>query len=356
MRHDGNRSLFANDTLYTVANPTASRLLLVKLSSLGDVVHALPLAQALRAGLGADAVIGWAVGRAFAPLVEHNPHLSWAHVLPTKSVPDLWAFGRELRPYDYDTVFDAQGLFVSGAVTLATGAFRRVGFDTGREGNRLFLTDPIVPNGERIHVVQRLLGFCEAVNIPRPQKIEAQTYLTTTDVSALLEPARPDAGPLIGCIVGASVPEKTWTAERWIACLKMLADAGARPVLLGTKNEAAVADTIARAAGDAIAANLVGRTNLLELASVLAKCAAVIGPDSGPTHLAVAVGTPVVGLYGVTDPAKTGPDWGNASAVVLDYAEADAPPETRRPRHPTLSDALARIPARAVADAALRLI
>lgn len=339
-----------------MANPTASRLLLVKLSSLGDVVHALPLVQALRAGLGADAVIGWAVSRAFAPLIEKNPHISWVHVLPSKSVPDLWAFGQELRPYDYDTVMDAQGLFVSGVVTLSTGAFRRVGFDTGREGNRLFLTDPIVPNRERVHVVQRLLGFCEAVNVPRPERIEAQSYLTTTDVSALLEPATKIAGPVVGCIVGASVANKAWTAERWINCLKLLADGGARPVLLGAKNEMDAAEAIARAAGDTVAANLVGQTNLLELASVLAKCAVVIGPDSGPTHLAVAVGTPVVGLYGVTDPAKTGPDWGPAPAIVLDYAEADAPPETRRPRHPTLTDAIARIPAQAVADAAFRLI
>ncbi|MBC8135633.1 MAG: glycosyltransferase family 9 protein, partial [Fibrella sp.] len=232
-----------------MANPTASRLLLVKLSSLGDVVHALPLAQSLRSGLGADVVIGWAVGRAFAPLLQDNPHLSWTHVLPSKSVPDLWAFAQELRPYDYDTVLDAQGLFVSGAVTLATGAFRRVGFDTNREGNRLFLTDPIVPNRARIHVVERLLGFCESVNIPRPERIEAQTYLTTTDVSALLEPAKPGTGPLVGCIVGASVANKTWTPDRWIACLKMLADAGMRPVLLGTQNEADAAEAIARAAG-----------------------------------------------------------------------------------------------------------
>ncbi len=337
-----------------MANPTASRLLLVKLSSLGDVIHALPLVQALRTGLGTEAAIGWAVGRAFAPLVENNPYLSWTHVLPSKSLPDIWTFGQELRPLDYDTVLDAQGLLVSGVVTALSGAPRRVGFDTGREGNNWFLTDPIVPNRERKHVVERLLGFCESVNIPRPARVEAQTYLTTTDVSALLGPAQPT--PLIGCIVGASVANKAWTAERWTQCLKLLASNGTRPILLGTQNEAAAAATIAQNAGNAVAANLVGRTNLLELASVLAQCAVVIGPDSGPTHLAVAVGTPVVGLYGVTDPAKTGPEWGPAPAIVLDYAALDAPPETRRPRHPTLTDAIARIPAQAVADAVFQLI
>ena len=339
-----------------MANPTSLRLLIVKLSSLGDIVHTLPLLQALRLGLGADAAIGWAVGHNFASLIENNPYLSWEHRLASKNISDVWALSQELRPIDYDTALDAQGLFVSGAVTLLSGAFRRVGFDSGREGNRLFLTDPMVANRERKHIVQRLLGFCDTVNIPRPEKIEAQTYLTGTDVTALLESAKPDTGPLIGCIVGASVANKAWPPERWVECLRNLASAGVRPVLLGAKNESESANIIAQGAGEAIAANLVGQTNLLELASVLAKCAVVIGPDSGPTHLAVAVGTPVVGLYGVTDPAKTGPTWGPAPAIVLDYAVSDAPPETRRPRHPTLTDAIARIPVQAVVDAVFRLI
>ncbi len=320
------------------------------------MVHALPLAQALRAGLAPDAVIAWAVGESFAPLLEANPYLSWTHVLPSKGPRDLWDFGQVLRPYDYDTALDAQGLFVSGAVTLSSGARRRVGFDGGREGNRFFLTDPIVPNTERIHVVERLLGFCEAVNVPRPAKIEAQTWLAGADVSALLEPARRGGAPLVGCVVGASVASKSWTSERWAACVRLLADAGVRPVLLGSPGEAGAAEVVERIAGDATGANLVGKTSLPELASVLAGCAVVVGPDSGATHLAVAVGVPVVGLYGVTDPARTGPDWGPARSIVLDYAIDDAPPETRRPRHPTLPDALARIPPQAVADAVLRLI
>ncbi len=91
------------------------------------------------------------------------------------------------------------------------------------------------------------------------------------------------------------------------------------------------------------------------LAATLAQCAVVVGGDSGPTHLAVAVGTPVVGLYGVTDSARTGPRWGPAPATVLDFNEV-APPHTRRPRHNTVPDALARIPTRATADAVLALL
>ncbi len=335
-----------------MANPTASRLLLVKLSSLGDVVHALPLLQALRGGLSPDAVIAWAVAKPFASLLENNPYLSWTHVLPSKSAADVWRFGQELRSHGYETAFDAQGLFVSGAVTLLSGAARRVGFDGNREGNRAFLTDAVVPSRERVHVVQRLLGFCDTLDIPRPARIEPQSYLAGTDVSALLEPFAGGDAPIVGCVIGASVANKSWTLPQWVRCLVILRRAGCRSVLLGSADEAEAADALR---SDNVL-NLAGKTSLPELASVLAKCNVVIGPDSGVTHLAVAVGTPVVGLYGVTDPAKTGVLWGSAPALVLDYAEADAPPALRRARHPTLTDALARIPAQAVADAAMRLI
>ena len=118
----------------------------------------------------------------------------------------------------------------------------------------------------------------------------------------------------------------------------------------------ATAARIAEVAKGAVAANLVGQTPLTTLASVMAQCAVIVGGDSGPTHLAVGVGTPVVGLYGVTDPVRTGPHWGAARTITLDFAEADAPPASRRARHPTVGDALARIPAVAVAEATQQLL
>jgi ADP-heptose:LPS heptosyltransferase len=101
--------------------------------------------------------------------------------------------------------------------------------------------------------------------------------------------------------------------------------------------------------------NLAGKTKLGELGAELARCAVVIGADTGPLHLAVAVGTPVIGLYGVTDPVKTGPTWGPAPALVLDAVEKEAPPESRRPRHGTIPEALARISAASVLEAVEQL-
>jgi ADP-heptose:LPS heptosyltransferase len=194
--------------------------------------------------------------------------------------------------------------------------------------------------------------------VPRPDAPRPQAYLAEGEseaARALLEEAG-DSGPRIGFVVGASVAYKAWPVAHWAATARLLADQGARVVLLGDSSEAQMAARICREARGSVAADLAGRTPLCVLASVLARCDVVIGGDTGPTHLAVAVGTPVVGLYGVTDPAMTGPRWGPAPAIVLDFAEEEAPPERRRPRHPVLMDALARIPAATAARAALALL
>ena len=207
------------------------------------------------------------------------------------------------------------------------------------------------------------MGFCDVLHIPRVAP-RPQTYLAegtaAVQADALLATAglsAADRAPLAGFIVGASTPDKTWPVARWAEAAGRLHAAGVRVALLGGPSEAAVgAAVVAAAPTGSIAADLTGRTPLPVLPAVLARCGVVIGGDSGPMHLAVGVGVPVVGLYGVTDPARTGPCWGPAPAIVLDEATDDAPPEDRRPRHATLTDALSRIPARKVVDAALTLL
>jgi ADP-heptose:LPS heptosyltransferase len=342
-----------------VASPdTLRRVLLVKLSSLGDVVHALPLAEALRAGLGPSVEIVWAIRDKFADLLSGNPNLSQVYILSGTGPRDLIGFGRQLRQggQPFDAALDAQGLLVSGIVTRLSGARIRVGMDLNREGNTLFLTHPIVPAKRRMHMVEKLMGFCDALGIPRlaprPQRYLAEGQ---REAARMLLNQADGAGPLVGCIVGASTPEKTWPIERWVALAGILKAQGARVLLLGGPGEAETAAKITEESGGA-AVNLVGQTPLTLLASVMAVCDVIIGGDSGPTHLAVGVGTPVVGLYGVTDPVRTGPDWGAAPSITLDYVEMDSPPEARRARHPTVGDALARIPAVAVAEAAENLL
>lgn len=332
------------------------RLLLVKLSSLGDVVHSLPLLEALRVGLGPKVEIIWAVREKFADLLHGNPHLSVLSTLKESAFGDVMAFGRTLSGMHSDVALDAQGLLLSGVVTRLSGAPVRIGFDLGREGNTLFLTHAVVPAKERRHMVEKLLGFCDALGIPRlaprPQEYLARGEISTAEKLVV----NIGEGPRVGCIIGASTPAKMWPRKRWVELARILNGQGFRVVLLGGSGEQSLAEEIVQEAGGAVAVNLAGKTSPRVLASVQAQCAAVVGGDSGPTHLAVAVGVPVVGLYGVTDPVRTGPDWGAAPSVTLDFAEKDAPPASRRPRHPTLPDALARIPAPAVAEAVTKLV
>lgn len=332
---------------------TLRRVLLVKLSSLGDIVHALPLADALRAALP-DTFLAWAVRGRFRSLLEGNPNLDTIYSLEGKGVGALRSLRSELRTAAFDAALDAQGLLISGLVTRLSGARLRIGLDGNREGNALFLTHPVVPARGRWHMVDKLLAFCDTLGIPRlPPRV--QTYLADGE-GARADELVAEAGeaPRIGLIVGASTADKAWPIGRWVELAQQLTREGVRPVLLGGAGETERAAAIVREARGAVAANLTGRTPLGVLASVLARCAVVVGGDSGPAHLAVAVGTPVVGLYGVTDPSRTGPAWGPAPAVVLDYNE-EASPETRRPRHSAVPDAIARIPAQAAAEAVLAL-
>lgn len=344
-------------SISVIASPPR-RVLLVKLSSLGDVVHALPLAESLRAGLGPEAFLGWVVQSKFAPLLDGNPHLSAIYELQSKSARPILQTGELLRAQGFEVVLDAQGLLVSGLMTWLSRARLRIGLDKNREGNRFFLTHPVVAARQREHIVSKLLGFCDALGLPRVAP-RPQTYLANGEAEAastLLEKAQSSGGPIVGCIIGASTPDKAWPVERWMELSQTLAGTGARIVLLGGTTETETARQILGQSRGDFVFDLTGQTTPRVLASVLARCAAVVGGDSGPTHLAVAVGTPVVGLYGVTDPLQTGPDWGPSPAVVLDFAEADAPAHLRRPRHATLPDAMARIPASAAVQAVQTLL
>jgi heptosyltransferase I len=341
-------------SLTTISAPP-QRLLLTKLSSLGDVVHALALVESLRLGLGPQAFIGWAVRQKFAPLLEGNPHISQVYAIEKDS--DILAFGKELKAEKFDVALDTQGLFFSGLVTHLSGAKRRVGFDLGREGNRLFLTEPVVSAKTRRHMVDKLLDFCPALGVPiAPPR--SQTYLIEGEREAannLLISVRDKLNRRkVGLIIGASTPEKAWPEDKWIGLSNALIANGLVPVLLGGAGEVDIAGRIANQAMGIL--NLVGKTTPRVLASVQAQCSVIVGGDSGPTHLAVSVGVPVVGLYGVTDPVRTGPQWGANQSLVIDLAEADAPPETRRARHTTITDAMSRIPVETVERAIIDLL
>jgi heptosyltransferase-1 len=291
------------------------RLLIVKTSSIGDVVHALPVVEAIKKAKP-GLTLGWAVRRRCADVLRGNPVIDHLHVFENKpGWGELIRLRAELRAVRYEVALDMQGLFLSGLITRLSGAPVRIGIDRNREGNALFLTHPVVRGkvggdaGDR-HAVDILYGFAEALGIGDPHpEFSPQPYLAAEGVGQAAPDIAGMAPPRIALNVGASWEYKRWPVEHWTALADALVEAGRGVVFVGDKNDAVmVAEVKARLKrGGEGTADLSGRTNLRQLAAALAECAVVVSADTGPLHLAVAVGTPVVALFGATNAARTGP-------------------------------------------------
>jgi len=289
-----------------------NRILIVKLSAFGDVVQTLPLLHGLRNSFP-SATIGWAVQRTFASLLQGHPLIDNLHILESKKLGPCLKLGKELRNEKYDIVLDAQGLFVSALVGRLSNAPTRIGYNWRREANNIFMTDTSVIANDRAHMVEKILRLGDAVGAFRFPFV-SDDYLASKPTSI------DDAGEhrrVAALVVGASVATKTLSPEHWARIANQLFDDGFIPVLIGGTLEQSVSQKI-QALTAVPVINLVAKTSFSELAGVLAKSAVVVSSDTGALHLAVAVGTPTVGLFGVTDPVGTGNRWGNAAYVTLD--------------------------------------
>lgn len=296
-------------------NTEPQRILIVRRSSLGDIVHTMPLLVALRRRFP-QAYIGWLVDYRFAEVLEGHKCLDEVITIRRYSWRQSFAVAQEvyqvrnqLQQHTFDLALDPQGLLKSGLMCYLAGAHRRIGFTDGREVSRLFVNERI-PASNDTHAVVRTLRMAEYLGCPtEPIEFEfpigesearwADSFLAENQVSA--------DRPLIGLNVGASGAEKLWPAEHFAKLADILnIDFGAQMVILGSDKEMPIAKKIQRLTQPDLI-NAVGQTTIRNLAALLRRCTTVVSADTGPLHIAVAVGTPVVGLYGPTDPRKTGP-------------------------------------------------
>jgi heptosyltransferase I len=304
----------------TVGNTVTSalRLLIVKTSSIGDVIHALPIAEIIKTHYP-DAFLGWVVRNRCSALLDGNPFVDRTYVMPDRpSTSELFEIGRKMRSDQYDVAFDMQGLLLSGVVTKLTAAKRRVGLDLNREGNRLFLSEASVPAREDRdrHAVDILRGFLPAIGIPADVKWPRLRYLADGQILPG-EIATINRGKgVIALNVGASSVYKQWHADRWSDLARRVFENGYAPIVIGGPNDAEAAAKIVSGSGigDALI-NLAGKTSLRSLAAVLASCDLLVSADTGPLHLASGIGTPVVALFGPTNPLRTGP-YGDRNVVI----------------------------------------
>ncbi len=294
------------------------RLLVVKTSSLGDVIHALPIVQAIKEA-APHLTLGWVVRRRCADILRGNPIIDHLYVMPDKpSLPELMALRRELRSARYDMALDMQGLLLSGLVTRLSGAPMRLGWDRNREMNSFFLTQPIVPGkGRQAHEVDLLYGFADALGVhTEHSEFTPQPYLAAENAAKASEWLADLPCPRIALNVGASRAYKRWPVENWTQVALSLTQAGRSVVFIGDKTDAESVAQITPMLGGNYA-DMSGKTTLRELASVLAACDLLVSGDSGPMHLAVAVGTPVVAIFGATHPTRHGP-YGLRNTVLHD--------------------------------------
>ncbi len=308
------------------------RILIIKPSSLGDIVHALPVLAGLR-DAHPDAHIAWLVSTAFAPLLHGHPLLDeviafdrrqYGRMLRNwRSLVDFLKFLRDLHGRRFDLVLDLQGLFRSGFLARATGAATRVGFRDARELAPLFYSRRVrVPRAgapqRADHAVDRNLHLARALGLPvdpplfplgvRRDELDAARRMLA---NAAGEPVE----AFTAVLPGARWDTKRWRIDRFAElCDRLHAQGLPRCVLLGSPDERTYSDALA-AAARAPVLDLVGRTSLRELTALLALSALVICNDSGPMHIAAALRRPVVAIFGPTNAARTGP-YGETAHVV----------------------------------------
>ncbi|RJR44094.1 MAG: lipopolysaccharide heptosyltransferase II [Deltaproteobacteria bacterium] len=294
------------------------RILIVKLSSFGDVIHALPTLEGLRTAFPA-AHITWLVEAAFAPLLMGHPALDevWPvpRVRPGRKVEkdellQLLRLARRMRVAAFDLVIDLQGLLKSAMwVALAKGK-RKLGYDRTRELSYLALTERLAPYDPETHAVWRYLNVARHLGAP-PAPPRFRLGLTPVLPPALLPLDR----PLAVLHPGARWATKLWPAASWAHLADwLIREKKLAAVITGSAGDRDLADQICAQMQEK-PLNLAGRTGLRELAGIMQQARLAVTADTGPMHLAAALGTRVVAVFGPTSPARTGP-FGQGHRVV----------------------------------------
>lgn len=282
------------------------RFLVIRLSSLGDIVLTAPAAAMLR-GSFPHARIDWVVDRKWSELFSGCLDFRDVIMLDRSSRSNFMSVVRHLRKTRYTCAIDFQGLYKSALLAILPGAPRRIGFARGfaREGGATLLyTERVSPPPGHIADQNRALAQAAGAGPQRyppgfPRLTIAPEKLTRRMVAC---------NPKDFFVVnpGGGWGAKCWPAERYgILCRELSRRYSLRAVVNYGPGERLLADSVVRAAGDG---NVVlFRGQIQELISLLAAAQFVVAGDTGPLHLAVAMGTPVVGLYGATDPVRNGP-------------------------------------------------
>ncbi|MGE5293672.1 MAG: glycosyltransferase family 9 protein [Solirubrobacterales bacterium] len=322
---------------------TYENILIIKPSSLGDIVMALPALSMLRRNFP-QTKITWLIRPEFAPIIEGHPHLDEIILFDRKTLAKAWhqpaAFKQLmdligcLRRGRFDAVLDLQGLFRTASLAWLSGCKKRFGPVWRKEFAHLFYTTTVVPRLEWVHVIDTYRKLIEAmggrdlgVEFVLPAKpaaaASAQELLSRCRVGS--QPTRSPNGcgrnawgktpPYAVIIPGSAQVSKCWPADRFAALSDRLAsEHGLSVVATGGKSESPMIDQIRSLAKHPIA-NLAGQTSLPELVEVLRQARLVVTNDTGPGHIAGALGRPLVMMFSWSNPLRVGP-YGRPECIV----------------------------------------
>ncbi len=290
----------------------ARRIAIIKPSALGDIVHSLPVLTALRTRFP-TASITWVVNSAYESLLTGHPDLT--DTLPfdrgamkgVRAIGAAWSFASELRRRRFDLVIDMQGLLRSGLMAWGSGAPRRVGFRNAREGSRYTYTHKLAsPAFGAAHAVERMWAVAEAFGVGHLPKV-FRVPLQPSEVDAARNALAALPRPWVAVAVGAKWLTKRWPATHFAELLgRSQSRFGGSCVFIGTGDDTALSQqVIANLRGPAL--DLTGKTSLPRLAATLSLVDVMVGNDTGPLHLAAALGRPGVAPYTCTRVALHGP-------------------------------------------------
>jgi len=339
------------------------KILLIKLSAVGDVVHTIPVLNKLRRRYPL-AQLDWLVTPAIAELLRHHPAITniiefereaWSKPWRLEPFASYLRLASRLRAAAYDLVVDMHGQFRTAALTLATGAPARIGFDRpragvwdasprkfpeqarkhawqgAREGSWLAYTNHIPVPTLDLHAVDRYLNVGPILGLDRepadfsfpiPQSAVSQ-------VETLLAQHGANRAEIVIMAPGTIWETKQWGSEKFAQVAAHFLSKGLAVILIGSQRERVVCEEVAALSPGAI--DLAGRTALSELAALIRRSAISVTNDSGPMHLAVALDRPVVSIFGPTDPVWIGP-YRRANAVL--HADLECSPcYLRRLKH-----------------------
>ncbi len=288
------------------------RILIVKLSAIGDVLMATPAAKAIRTAYP-DSYLAWIVEKKSADIVLGNPYVDevivWDRTRGAKGVAGaprfvggLFELRVLLRSRRFDAVVDLQGLLRSAVVCLISGARRRIGFSDAGEGACCLYHDKYDPGGDDTNAQQRNLDILKLIGVESTDRV---MHMAVTEDDRLFaekffEESDLRGRRVVGFCPATTWPNKHWTPEGWSRVASMLDERyGVTPLIFGSRADIPLARTISDGAAHKCVISA-GRTSLKQAGALMEKCLAVIGVDTGLLHMSVALDRPSVGLFGAS--------------------------------------------------------